>query len=98
MEVCLLWGIIFAKPNSAVLEQFRDSQLVENNVNIALYCFLNKKTGFDEYVEDQWNVASKISPNIRLMNNMEKKYLEDICSMKGLLSKKAILNFFLGMT
>ena len=93
----LLWGIIFAKPDNAVLEQFRDSQLVENNVNVALYCFLNsnqKKTGCDEYVDDQLNIASKNLPKYPFHEKYGKKYLEDICSMNGWSDKNSILSFF----
>ena len=105
----------------------RTPPLVENNVNIALYCFLpqfnQKKTGCDEYVvrfpnplvpgtsiyisvgepdyeyvEDLLNVASKNPSKYPFDEKYSKKYLEDICSMEGWSNKKAILNFFLGMT
>ena len=52
---------------------------------------IGKRTGRDEYVEDQLNVASKTY----LFNDTDgKRYLEDIYSMKSWSNKNAILNFF----
>ena len=97
----LLWGIIFAKPDNAVLEQFRDSQLVENNVNVALYCFLNsnqKKTGCDEYVEDQLNVANKNLFKYPFDEKYGKNIWQIFVLWKARRAKKLFWTFFLGMT
>ena len=56
-----------------------------------------KKTGCDEYVEDQLNVANKNLTKYLFHDKDGKRYLEDICSMKGWSDKKAIWIFFLGM-
>ena len=55
---------------------------------------IRKKTGCDEYPENQLNVASKNLAKYPFDEKDGKKYLEGICSMKGWSDKKAILNFF----
>ena len=55
---------------------------------------IRKGTGCDEYVEDQLNVASKNFAKYLFDDTDGKRYLEDICSMKGWSEKNAILNFF----
>ena len=42
-----------------------------------------KKTGCDEYVEDQLNVANKKLAKYLFHDTDGKRYMEDICSMKG---------------
>ena len=55
---------------------------------------LRKKTGCDEYVEDQLNVGNKNFAKYPFDDTDSKRYLEDICSMKGWSDKDAILNLF----
>ena len=59
---------------------------------------IRKRTGCNEYVEDHLNVANKNFAKYLFDNRDGKRYLEDICSMKGWSDKNAILNFFLGTT
>ena len=56
---------------------------------------IGKKTRWDDYVEDQLNVASKNLTKYPFDDEDSKKYLEDICSIKSCSDKNAILNFFL---
>ena len=44
---------------------------------------IRKKTGCDEYLEDQLNVTGKNLAKYTLDEKDGKKYLEYICSMKG---------------
>ena len=53
-----------------------------------------KKTGYDEYVEDQLNMASKSFAKYPFGEKDGKQYLEDICAMSGWSDKKTILYFF----
>ena len=55
---------------------------------------IRKKTGCDENVEDQLNVASKNLAKYSFDDKDGRKYLEDICSLNGWSDKKAILSFF----
>ena len=55
---------------------------------------IGKRTGRDEYVEDQLNVASKNFAKYLFDDTDGKRYLEDICSMKGWSDKNAILSVF----
>ena len=55
----------------------------------------SKKTGCDIYVQDQLNLGNKNLAKYLFDEKIGKKYLEDICSMKGWSDKNAILNFFL---
>ena len=57
----------------------------------------SKKTGCDKYVQDQLNLTSKNLAKYLFDEKIGKKYLEDICSMKGWSDKNAILNFFLAL-
>ena len=53
-----------------------------------------KKTGCDEYVEDQLNVANKNLAKYLFDEKNGKKCLEDTCSMKGRSDKNTIWTFF----
>jgi len=55
---------------------------------------IRKRTGYNEYVEDQLNMARKNLANYPFDEKDSNKYLKDICSMNGWSDKNAILSFF----
>ena len=81
---CLLhiWVGVDCRPIASKIYQTITSNLIR------------KKTGCDEYIEDELNVASKSLPKYSFHDKDDKRYLEDICSVNGWSGKKAILNFF----
>ena len=79
---CVLWVRVDCRPTSQQIYKRTSSNLIR------------KGTGCDEYVEDQLNVASKNFAKYLFDDTDGKRYLEDICSMKGWSDKNAILSFF----
>ena len=77
-----IWVRVDCRPTSQQIYKRTSSNLIR------------KGTGCDEYVEDQLNVASKNFAKYLFDDTDGKRYLEDICSMKGWSEKNAILNFF----
>ena len=77
-----IWVRVDCRPTSQQIYKRTSSNLIR------------KGTGCDEYVEDQLNVASKNFAKYLFDDTDGKRYLEDICSMKGWSGKDAILNFF----